>query len=277
MTATGLAIAAVAAAGAAAAIDPRRCTVRPRRTPRRAVTCDPTRDIPHDIAWPRHPARAATLLATCLLAAAALGACGPSGPSATAAAATGSAPASGPAASAGAGAPSSAPSPTAPADRLADSFAAMAGGYTYTATVTVGADTVSTATGRSVGGASEFVLATGGTSVTYRAVPPRAWVQQPGEAWVEVSGQVPPGSPLEALTASTAITVVSDAPDALVVDAAYPASALGLAGSDAVTVRLSVAPEGTITAAFQTLAGDRAAVSTSVFTPAAGLEPIVAP
>ncbi len=232
-----------------------------------------TRDIPR----PRHPAGAAMLLAACLLAAAALGACGPSGPSTTRAASTGSAPASSPAASAGAAAPSGAPGPTAPADRLAAAFAAMAGGYTYTATVTVGPSAVSTATGRSVGGSSEFVLATGGTSVTYRAIPPRAWVQQPGAAWVEVSGQVPPGSPLQALTAPTATTVVSDTPAALEVDAAYPASALGLAGSDTVTVRLSVASGGTITAAFQTEAGGQAAVSTSVFTPGAGLEPIVAP
>lgn len=223
---------------------------------------------------PRPRAGVAPLLGTALLLALVAGACGasssPSGSPASGAASSPSASAPTAAASGSAGA-------TTPADRLAAAFAAMSAGYTYTATVAVGGNPVSTATGRSVGGSSEFVLTTGGTSVTYRAIPPKAWVQQPGKGWVEVSGKVPPGSPLAALTAPTSTSVVSDAPGALVVDAVYPASALGLAGSAPVTVRLTAAADGTLTAAFGTTVGQDPATSTSVFTPGSGLAPIAAP
>jgi len=160
---------------------------------------------------------------------------------------------------------------------MATAFATMANGYTYTATITVGSATVSTAKGRSVGGSSEFVLTSGGKSVSYRAIPPKAWVQQAGGAWVVVSGKVPTGSPIAGLTSPTTAAVVSDGADGLVVDAAYPPAALGLKGDKPVRVRLTIAGDGSVTATFQTAVGTDPAASTSVFAPAPGLTPITAP
>ena len=74
------------------------------------------------------------------------------------------------------------------------------------------------------------MLKTGGKSVTYRAIPPKAWVKKPGAAWVVVSGKLPVVSPLAGLAESTATAVVSDAADQLVLDVTYPPSALGLSG-----------------------------------------------
>jgi hypothetical protein len=153
----------------------------------------------------------------------------------------------------------------------------MAGGYTYTSTITVGDTTVSTATGRSVGGSSEFAISSGGKSVTYRAIPPKAWVQQPGGPWVVVSGKVPSGSPIAGLTTPTSVTVVADTADGLAIDASYPPAALGLAGDKAVRVRLVVASDGAVTATFQTAVGTDPASSTSLFKPASALAPIAAP
>ena len=160
---------------------------------------------------------------------------------------------------------------------MATAFATMANGYTYTATITVGSATVSTAKGRSVGGSSEFVLTSGGKSVSYRAIPPKAWVQQAGGGWVVVSGKVPTGSPIAGLTSPTTAAVVSDGADGLVVDAAYPPAALGLKGDKPVRVRLTIAGDGSVTATFQTAVGTDPAASTSVFAPAPGLTPITAP
>lgn len=153
----------------------------------------------------------------------------------------------------------------------------MDGGYTYTATVKVGKSTVSTAKGRSVDGSSEFVLNTGGSSVTYRAIPPKAWVEQAGKVWVAVSGSVPAGSPIAGFRNPAQVTVVSDDASGLTVDASYPPAALGLAGSKPVLVRLVVAPDHTVTMTYTTTVGQDAAATTSVFTPQPGLAPITAP
>lgn len=227
------------------------------------------------ISRPRRSAGAAPLSALLLAGTLLLAACSPSAPSATGAAQASTS--TGPA-SAASSAAASVATPSTPADRLAAAFAALAGGYTYQATVTVGGATVSTATGRSVGGASEFTLTTNGATVVYRAIPPSAWVQrESGGPWVQVVGYLPPGSPLDALTKPTSTTVVSDTADALVVDAAYPAAALGLTGKAAVTVRLTASSSGSLTAAYQTNVGSDQASSATAFTPASGLAPISAP
>ncbi len=221
---------------------------------------------------PRQSAGAALLLSCLVLVGVVATACSP--------AATSAAP---PAASATVGQTAPPPAPTAasatslPADRLAAAFAAMDGGYTYTATVKVGKSTVSTAKGRSVGGSSEFVLSTGGSSVTYRAIPPRAWVEQPGKTWVAVSGNVPAGSPIAGFTNPTGVSFVSDGAKGLAVDATYPPAALGLDGGKPVTVHLVLSPDGTVTMTYETTVGADPAATTSVFTPASGLPPIAAP
>jgi hypothetical protein len=153
----------------------------------------------------------------------------------------------------------------------------MGTGYTYDTTLTVGTTVVSHATGRWVDGSGEFVITTGGQSVTYRAIPPKAWVRNPGGSWVEVQGSLPSGNPVDALAKPTGTTVVSDAADSLVLDATYPSSALGLAGTDPVTVRTTLAANGVVTATYTVTIASGSAASTTVLTPAMGLAPVATP
>jgi hypothetical protein len=172
------------------------------------------------------------------------------------------------------GAPTAAASP---AERVAAALAALADGYTYKTSVTLGDKEVSQASGRWVGGAGEFVLETGGQSVTYRAIPPKAWVQKPGSKWVEVQGQLPGGNPSAALANPFSTTIVSDTSSGLVVDGSYPPASLGLKGADPVTVRLTIAGDGTVTAMVKVATTEGDAASTTVFTPGTGLAPVAAP
>jgi len=153
----------------------------------------------------------------------------------------------------------------------------MTGGYTYDTQITVAGNVASQVTGRWVGGASEFILEAAGQSVTYRAIPPQAWVLKPGSAWVEVTGGLPSGDPVAMLAKPAGLQVISNAADALVVDATYPPSALGLTGTAVVTVRLTLAADGSVTASYTTQMSTGPAISTTVLKPASGLAPVVAP
>lgn len=215
---------------------------------------------------PRRIGGAALLALTVVLAA-----CGSSATTAPSAGAAGAASDAPPAS-----APAS-PTTTAPADRLAAAFAALGGGYTFDTTITVGSTVATKATGRSIGGGSEFVLESGGQSVTYRSVPPQAWVLKSGSDWVLVADTGPTADPLGQLAKPQGTTVTSDDPGALVVDATYPASALGLPGTDTVHVTLAVGADGSITATYSTQVSGGAATSTTVLRPSPGQQPIVAP
>jgi autotransporter adhesin len=156
-------------------------------------------------------------------------------------------------------------------------LAAMTAGYTFDTTVTVGGKTATHVSGRSVSGGSEFIVESGGQSVTYRTLPPQAWVLKPGADWVQVDGQVSSGAALDALVKPQATKVVSDTTGGLVLDVSYPASALGLSGAAAVTVRMMVAPDGSVTATYSTDTSVGKAESTTILRPVAGLDPVVAP
>ena len=100
------------------------------------------------------------------------------------------------------------------------------------------------------GGRSEFVVESGGTALTYRSIPPRSWVYQDGTGWVELADKAPSGDPLEPLRHATSVIVVSDAADALVLQATYPPATLGVTGKAPVVVQISIAPDGTSTATY---------------------------
>ena len=82
--------------------------------------------------------------------------------------------------------------------RLQQTLTALGKGYAFDATVKVGGAVATEAKGRWVGGASQFVLTSSGRSVTYRSVPPDAWVQQGDGSWIATQGSVPSGDPLAA-------------------------------------------------------------------------------
>jgi hypothetical protein len=161
--------------------------------------------------------------------------------------------------------------------RLTDAFKAMAAGYRFDSTITVGGQVASRAGGRWLKGRSEFVVEENGAALTYRTVPPRSWVYQGGTGWVELAGKAPGGDPLEPLRHPTAVTVVADRPDALVLQATYPPKALGLTGTTGVVVEIDIAPDGTTTATYAAVTTAGQATSVTTLAPATGLDPITVP
>ena len=172
---------------------------------------------------------------------------------------------------------SSGDSAVSPAERLVVAFDQMATGYTFDSTLTVGGKVATHATGRWAGGSSEVVIESGGISITYRAIPPLAWVLKPGADWVLVDGAIPSGDPLDALSQPTATSASSEDAAGLHLVGTYTAADLGVTGPGSVPVTLLVAPDGSITATYTADATSGSATSVVVLRPAASPEPIVAP
>ena len=163
-----------------------------------------------------------------------------------------------------------------PATVLAAALDRLAAGYTFETTVEVAGKTATTASGRSIGGSSDFEVESGGATITYRSIPPRSWVKQAGKAWVTVDGTVPDGDPLDSLRSPTAVEAVDGDADVRV-RATYPASAFGLTGDAPVSVSLTLNADGSIRATYRTTTAAGPASSDTTLTPAASLEPISAP
>jgi hypothetical protein len=178
------------------------------------------------------------------------------------------------------GGSSTGPDPVAPGSpgaRLASAIDALAAGYTFDTTVSVGGQVATHVFGRAADGASDFVVESNGARITYRTIPPSSWVKQAGKAWVAVDSGVPDGDPLGALGTPSSIKVVSDDPKALELRADYPPAALGLTGTKPVAVSLILAPDGSLRATYAVPLGAGSASSVTTLTPAPGQEPIVAP
>jgi len=158
---------------------------------------------------------------------------------------------------------------------LTSAIATLNQGYTFSTTISAGGQVATQATGRWTGNTSEFVVTSGGTLITYRTIPPRSWVLQPGQGWAEVNGSVPSGSPLDTLKAPIQLSVASQDGGTLDMSATYPAAVLGLAGSGSVPVTLTIAPDGTLTAAYDAPTGS--ASSKTTISPNPGQSPVPAP
>ncbi len=165
----------------------------------------------------------------------------------------------------------------APADRLVTALDGLASGYTFESKITVGGKVATLAKGRWVGGASEFDVESNGTSIRYRALPPRSWVLEPGSDWVELDAAIGGGDPLDALRRPTAVEVISDVAGRVELRATYPAAALGSSGDASVTVAITLAADGTVSARYTTGSGTGQAASETVLRPAPGQQPIGVP
>jgi hypothetical protein len=160
--------------------------------------------------------------------------------------------------------------------RLTTTLKALVPGYTFESTVSLDGDLASRASGRWLNGTGEFAIEAQGGALIYRTVPPRAWVHEDESGWIELDSGSPLGNPIDVLLNPTTIATVGGQGDALSLKATYPAAALGLSG-DPVTVDLTLAANGSVTATYRmdTPAGE--AFSETLMKPAANLEPVTAP
>ena len=169
------------------------------------------------------------------------------------------------------------PTSTSPAHaRLTSTLQALVPGYTFEATVTVAGGVATRATGRWVNGAGDFVIAAQDAELTYRTVPPRAWVHDDESGWIELDSGSPLGNPIDALLKPTSLETVGEQGGTLNLRGTYPAATLGLPG-DPVTVDLALRADGSVVATYRTPTPAGEAVSETRMTPAANLAPVTAP
>ena len=164
-----------------------------------------------------------------------------------------------------------------PVERLTIALTALRPGYTFDTTLTVADALAARVVGRQAGDASELTIESGGLTVIYQIVPPSAWLQQADGSWVEAESAVPSGDPLSTLLAPLSVEDGSGPVGDDHLRATYAAAALGLTGDDPVTVLISIASNGLISARYETTIDGRQALSMSAFAPAASPEPILAP
>jgi hypothetical protein len=160
--------------------------------------------------------------------------------------------------------------------RLATTLQALIPGYTFEATVSLDGDVASRASGRWLNGTGEFAIEAQGGALIYRTVPPQAWVHEDESGWTELDSGSPLGNPIDALLKPTNLATVAEQGDTLDLRATYPAAVLGLSG-DPVTVDLTLGADGSVTATYRASTPSGEAVSETLMTPAANLEPVTAP
>jgi hypothetical protein len=140
-------------------------------------------------------------------------------------------------------------------------------------TVTVDGATVVTATGRSVGSASTISVTTGDRTVEYIRIPPKAWAREKGGAWVLVVADTAPAAPVDVLGSPASVTGDGSGMGA-VLEATYPASALGLTG-DPVKVTITIGST-TVRFSYTLTTSGKTTVSTTTLRPSPA-DPITAP
>ena len=189
----------------------------------------------------------------------------------------------GPSASAASSPATPDPSTSLAAARLAGVLELLDQGYKFESTIVVGSATATRATGHWVGGTSEFDVTASGATVTYRSVPPNAWVRQGGQPWAKLDGAAPGGDPLGVLGSPESIKVDGEDAAGMHLTGKYPAAGLGAAVAGTVDVSMLIGPDGSLTVSFKTaFAGagggaDQVGTASTRLEPASGLVPFTAP
>jgi hypothetical protein len=116
---------------------------------------------------------------------------------------------------------------------------AIAGGYHFVTTATVGDVVAVSAEGDRVGEGTRVNVTTGGSTVSYAITPEGTWVFSDG-TWAELDQPAPAVDPVGALRTPTAVVVTSYGKGPTVLTGTYPASALSLAGDAPVDVALEI-------------------------------------
>lgn len=172
--------------------------------------------------------------------------------------------------------PGAAVASQAPAVQLADALGKLRTGYTFETTLRVGDKDAAQVTGRWYAGSSEIAITSGGATVTYRIVPPGAWIQDDAGVWAEAEAPATTGDPLSILLAPTSVATAGAGSTGQMV-ATYPATELGLPGTEPVSVIFSIGDDGTITARYEATTDAGLSVSETSLMPAPAQDPILAP
>jgi hypothetical protein len=136
-------------------------------------------------------------------------------------------------------APTTTAPPPDPLALLTAAFDAIAGGYHFVTTATIGDVVAVTAEGDRVGGGTRFDVTTGGSTVSYAITPEGTWVFSDG-SWSELDEPAPAVDPVGALRTPTSVVLSSYGNGPTVLTGTYPAEALSLAADGPVDVVLEI-------------------------------------
>lgn len=164
--------------------------------------------------------------------------------------------------------------------RLTAALDGLSGGYTFATTVKVGGVVATQAKGRSIGGNAQFNITAKGVTVTYRSVPPNAWVRQANGKWTKLDGGSPVVDLVSTLRTPDEVAVVTDADGVLVLRAVYPAAALGAGKDGHAAVQLTLAANGSIRLVYTPVvdpATGTTGEASATLTPSPDQQPITAP
>lgn len=170
------------------------------------------------------------------------------------------------------GAPAALPSPAAASDEAAfdAALAPLQGASAFETVVEIAGAPVLTATGRTVGPASQLTVTTGGRAVDHIQIPPDAWAREPGGSWVLIGAEGAPAAPIDVLADPLTLEAVS--PTSF--KATYSAASLGLEGNPVV---VTISLDGpAVTFRYEATTGGRQTSSTTTLRPGSA-DPIVAP
>ncbi|HWM20392.1 MAG TPA: hypothetical protein VNO51_11940 [Ilumatobacteraceae bacterium] len=136
-------------------------------------------------------------------------------------------------------APATTAPPPDPLALLTATFDAIAGGYHFVTTATIGDVVAVSAEGDRVGEGTRVSVTTGGSTVSYAITPEGTWVLSDGN-WAELDEPAPAVDPVGALRSPTNVVVSSYGNGPTVLTGTYPASALSLAADGSVDVVLEI-------------------------------------
>jgi hypothetical protein len=161
---------------------------------------------------------------------------------------------------------------------LTAAFERLKDAYAFESTVTVGAEVATRAVGTWVDGTSEVEVESGAATVTYRSLPPRAWVREGDDGdWVELAGDAPTDDPLDGLRSPSTVSLAALVGDAVELLATYPAASLGLRSEAPVTVSLTLGGDESVVARYETDVAGQPATAQTTMRPLANATPIPAP
>ena len=157
---------------------------------------------------------------------------------------------------------------------LLQSLDALAPGYHFVITAMLNGQVALATEGDQIGLASRQTVTSQGVAIDYIILPEGTWKGE-GGVWEELEVPAPAVDPLAALRTPTAVTVVSHTAELTVLNASYPAAAVGLPGDQPVTVAIEVT--GTTLRSFGYSTPDGTGSSRTDISPLVDTTPITSP
>ncbi len=160
---------------------------------------------------------------------------------------------------------------------LASSFSALAAGYHFTTTVTIGGVVSVVADGDRVGTDTRLTITSNGGAVAYLITAAGSWASTAGEPWEQLDSPPASADPIEALRAPTAVTVTASDTTSARLSVVVPASSLGVPGGADATLQVVIVGPALQQIDYDTEVNGQPATVQAVIGPLTDTTPITAP